>query len=182
MFADFSPSSLTCKISRHFWENFRDQDRHFVLHSAFDRNPEAARLSGLVDDHLPPAGRDIAGDGDVGVALAGDDVDVIVQGNAQVKSLQSDAAIIDAVMRGGAKFNWVLPALVPVGLYQQVQHSDLTQSRTTHSFSVSIFNQSFTLAARTPITSSLWIIVTARVLQLDMFNCHVRSGEVELNY
>ena len=112
MFAQSSPAQLspTCKISRHFWENFRDQDRHFVLHPAFDRNPQAARLSGLVDDHLAPPGRHIVRNGDVGVALAGDDVDVIVQGDSEMETLKSDAEIVSDERRregegGGLRFN-----------------------------------------------------------------------------
>ena len=129
MLTSAKPSSLTCQISRHFWENFRDQDRHFVLHTAFDGNPEAPGLSGLVDDHLAPAGRHVVRDGDIGVALTGDDVDVIVQGDPQVETFQSDAAIIcDEIGRRGTKYKEVLPALVPVGLYQQVQHSNLSRT------------------------------------------------------
>ena len=82
--------SVTCQICRHSGEYLGDQDRHLVLHAALDGDAQPAGLPGLGDHHLPPPGRDVAGDGDVGVALRGDDVDVIVQSYAQVKSLQSD--------------------------------------------------------------------------------------------
>ena len=67
----------------------------------------------------------VTGDVYVCVALGGDDVDVIVQGDPQVETLQSDAAIISDERNRGREFSQVLPALVPVGLYQQVQHSNL---------------------------------------------------------
>ena len=77
------------QVRGHPLEYLGDQYRHLVLHPALDGDAQSARLARLVDQDLPPARGDVVGDGDVGVALGGDDVDVIVQGNAQVRSLQS---------------------------------------------------------------------------------------------
>ena len=76
------------QVCRHPLKYLRDQDRHLVLDPALDGDAEAARLPRLADQDLPPSRGNIIGDGDVGVALGCDDVDVIVQGNAQVRSLQ----------------------------------------------------------------------------------------------
>ena len=55
-----------------------------------------------------------------------------------------------------AKFCQVLPALVPVGLYQQVQHSDLRENIKLEGISA----VQSTLGPLSPITSSLWIIIS----------------------
>ena len=54
-----------------------------------------------------------------------------------METLQADAANICVERdRRGSKFNRVLPALVPVGLYQQVQHSDLSKTSKTPLFTL----------------------------------------------
>ena len=76
------------QVRGHAGEYLGDQYRHLVLDPALDGDAEPARLARLVDQDLPPARGHVIGDRNVGVALRRDDVDVIVQGDAQVGTLQ----------------------------------------------------------------------------------------------
>ena len=55
-------------------------------------------LTDLCDHHLPPAGRYIAGYRDVGVALAVDDVDVVVERDGHEVLVQPEGALVPVAL------------------------------------------------------------------------------------